>query len=79
MKAPITVGSKVKYSRVWLKSIGTITGDMPFARGTVTALSTLPTDIPLTIATIDWDNTDLPARVNVENLVLAADQETSSI
>lgn len=78
MKAPIIVGSKVKYSRVWLRSIGAMTGDMPFARGTVTELKRLSVDT--TLAGIDWlDNEDLPARVNVKNLVLVADQETRSI
>jgi hypothetical protein len=64
-KTSIQVGDRVCYSRQFLQSTGQYTGDVPFARGVVTAL------IPLgstTLAEIDWNNSDLPSRVNVADL-----------
>jgi hypothetical protein len=49
-----------------LQSTGQYTGDVPHARGTVTALKTLGTET--TLAEIDWDKPGMPARVNVKNL-----------
>ncbi len=63
---PIKVGDKVAYSKAYLQSTGSYTGDIPHARGEVTAL------IPLgetTLAEIAWDRPEMPARVNVKNLV----------
>jgi hypothetical protein len=68
----IEVGSEVKYSREWLKSTGTYTGELPFAKGKVTAIKDLG---GLQIATIDWNNEEIPARVNVKSLVLANQPE----
>ena len=62
----IQVGDTVAYSAAFLRSIGTYTGDMPRARGTVTAL--VPVGSHVTLAEIDWDLPDLPTRVNVKNL-----------
>ena len=62
----IKVGDKVAYSKAFLQSTGSYTGDIPHARGEVTAL------IPIgetTLAEIEWDRPDMPARVNVKNLV----------
>jgi hypothetical protein len=61
----IEVGDQVRYSRNWLQSTSTFTGDLPRAKGTVTAIKDLGS---LKIATIDWDKPDLPERVNVANL-----------
>ncbi len=63
---PINVGDTVRYSADWLRSTGNITGDLPFAKGTVTALQVLSPDV--TLATIDWQNPDIPGKVNVRNL-----------
>ena len=63
--AAIKVGDRVCYSRQFLRSTGQMMGDVPFARGEVTAL------IPLggmTLAAITWDKPDLPERVSVANL-----------
>ncbi|QEH36577.1 hypothetical protein OJF2_51610 [Aquisphaera giovannonii] len=61
----IQVGDTVRYSRRWLQSTGTHTGDLPRAKGTVTAIK----DYGSTkIATIDWGNPEIPERVNVANL-----------
>lgn len=62
----IDVGDTVGYSKAFLQSTGQHTGDVPFARGKVTALKTLGKDV--TLADIDWGNPDLPTRVNVKNL-----------
>jgi len=61
----ISVGDTVRYSRQWLQSTGTHTGDLPRAKGTVTAIKDLGS---LKIATIDWDKPDVPERVNIANL-----------
>ncbi len=63
---PIQVGDMVGYSKQFLQSTGQYTGNVPFARGKVTAL--LPLDGGVTLAEIDWDKPDLPPRVNVKNL-----------
>ncbi len=63
---PIKVGDAVAYSRQFLQSIACHTGDMPRARGRVTAL--VPVGKEVTLAQIDWDLPDLPGRVNVKNL-----------
>ena len=66
---PIQVGDIVGYSKAFLQSTGQYTGDVPFARGKVTALHLLGTETIL--AEIEWDKPDLPSRVNVKNLVTA--------
>jgi hypothetical protein len=63
---PIKVGDRVAYSKRFLQSTGQYTGDVPHARGTVTALQPVGKD--MTLAEITWDTPDLPARVNVGNL-----------
>ncbi len=62
----IQVGDTVGYSKQFLQSTGQQTGDTPFARGKVTALLQIGTET--TLAEIDWNTPDLPARVNVKNL-----------
>jgi len=62
----IRVGDTVAYSKAFLQSTGQVTGDVPHARGKVTALRELSEDV--TLAEIDWDKPDLPGRVNVRNL-----------
>lgn len=63
---PIQVGDKVGYSKTFLQSTGQYTGDVPFARGIVTALEILGAEIVL--ATIDWNTPELPSKVHVKNL-----------
>ncbi len=62
----IQVGDKVAYSKAFLQSTGQYAGDVPHARGIVTALKPLGSDT--TLAEIDWDTPDLPPRVHVKNL-----------
>jgi hypothetical protein len=59
------VGDLVAYTRQFLQSISCYTGDMPRAKGKVTALVAIG---DVTVAEIAWDLPDLPARVNVKNL-----------
>lgn len=61
----VSVGDKVCYSRQFLQSTGQQTGDVPFARGTVTAITKLGETM---LAEIEWNQQDLPNRVNVANL-----------
>jgi hypothetical protein len=67
----VKVGDVVAYSRTFLQSISCYTGDMPQARGKVTALKQVGTET--TLAEIEWDLPDLPTRVNVKNLIRAND------
>jgi hypothetical protein len=68
----LTIGTKVKLSRVWLKSIGAYTGSLPFARGTITGIMDLGS---IQLAIVKWDNPDAPAKVNTKNLVELKDPE----
>ena len=62
----IEVGDTVAYSKTFLQSTGQYTGDVPHARGKVTAL--VPVGKEITLAEIEWDTPGLPDRVNVKNL-----------
>lgn len=64
MKA-IATGDKVCYSRTFLRSTGQMTGDVPHARGEVTAILSLG---ETQLACIRWDTPDLPEKVNIANL-----------
>lgn len=64
-RPPIRAGDTVRYSAEFLRSIGCVTGDLPSARGVVTAL--VPVG-EVTLAEVDWADDDIPARVNVNNL-----------
>ena len=66
MKQKIQVGDRVQYSAKFLRSCGMFTGDIPFARGTVTAIEDFGGFLAL--ATIDWQNENVPAKVNVNIL-----------
>lgn len=70
---PIAVGDGVQYKAAFLRSIGEITGPMPFAKGTVTEINQYGKT--LTIATIDWGDDEIPPRVNVNNLKRIKDWE----
>jgi hypothetical protein len=54
MKTPPTIGSRVRFSKAWLQSTCTYTGEVPFLRGTVTAVRTFNGCPPL--VTVDWDH-----------------------
>lgn len=61
----IQVGDRVCYSKRFLQSTGQYSGDVPQARGTVTALTPVGSNI---LADIDWNDPEIPSRVNVANL-----------
>ena len=63
----IEVGDTVPYSRAWLQSTSTTTGDLPRAK--IKDLGSLK------IATIEWDKPDIPERVNVANLTKVKTRE----
>ena len=54
MTATFEVGAKVRYSAKFLRSTGQYTGDVPFARGVITALRPMGDS---TIATVDFKAT----------------------
>jgi hypothetical protein len=68
----IGVGDTVQYSRQWLQSTGTHTGNLPRAKGVVTAIKSYGST---KIATIEWDRPDVPERVNVANLSKVKERE----
>ncbi|MFO0876541.1 MAG: hypothetical protein U0840_04140 [Gemmataceae bacterium] len=63
----VKVGDRVAVSARWLRSTAQYTGEICFARGTVTELRDLG---GLTIASVAWDGSpeDVPERMNVRNL-----------
>ena len=62
---PIEVGDNVAYSASFLRSIAAYAGEMPHARGVVQELQTIGETI---LAVIDWNNGEIPPKVNVANL-----------
>jgi hypothetical protein len=62
----IQVGDVVAYTPTFLRSISCYTGDMPRAKGMVTALVEFGRGA--TLAEIEWDLPELPGRVHVANL-----------
>lgn len=66
MSRKIKVGSKVKYSARFLRSIGAYSGSLPFAKGKVTDLKKFGENF---LAEIDWKDKDIPEKVLVSNLI----------
>lgn len=54
MKKAPTIGSRVRFSKSWLKSTCSYTGEVPFLRGTVIAVREYKGCPPL--VTVDWDH-----------------------
>lgn len=68
--SPIRVGDRVAVSARHLRSTGQHTGDICFARGTVTELQQIG---ELTLAVVAWEplqgrQPDVPGTMNVKNL-----------
>ncbi len=63
--SPIKVGDEVGFKPGFLEDFGHLPGEMPQARGTVTAMEDNGTS---RIATVEWQSEDTPQRVNVANL-----------
>lgn len=68
--SPICVGDRVAVSARHLRNTGQFTGDICFARGTVTALQPLG---EITLALVDWEPLngqvpDVPGKMNVRCL-----------
>lgn len=61
----IQVGDRVAYRVRWLRSVGLCHSDAARARGVVTEMK--PLGRSLILARVNWDS-DMPERVNVENL-----------
>jgi hypothetical protein len=62
------IGDKVAFSKQWLQSTSQYAGDIPHARGKITELVNITDE--LIVATVAWDKFDIPAKVNIKNLVL---------
>jgi len=60
------IGDKVRMSREWLRNTGSYTGEVPHAKGTVTAIRAMGR---ASVAEVDWDTPEAPSRVLVGNLV----------
>lgn len=63
--APLQPGDRVAYSSRFLKNTGQHTGDIPFARDTITLLTQMGNS---RLAHIDWDREGIPEKVLVSNL-----------
>jgi hypothetical protein len=63
--ASIIVGDRVQYSKTWLRSTSCCTGNIPRAKGQVTEIKNLGS---ISLAVIEWNLPDVPAKVNVKNL-----------
>jgi hypothetical protein len=59
------VGDNVAYSVQWLRSVGMRQSHLAHARGVVTEVKPFGST---SLARIDWNDTDVPERVNVANL-----------
>jgi hypothetical protein len=64
--SPLAVGDRVQYKAEWLRSTGSYTGPLGFAKGVVTKIDNYGKKFA--IATIDWGDDEIPPRVNVGNL-----------
>ena len=69
MTREIKPGDRVQYAARFLRSIGTYTGDLCFAVGTVAEIERHG---GTTLATIDWTTSRMPRFVAVANLVTVA-------
>ena len=76
MRREIQAGDRVQYAAKFLRSIGTHTGELCFAVGTVTEIERCG---GTTLATIDWTTSRMPRVVNVANLVSVADKHLECI
>jgi hypothetical protein len=65
MEIGIEVGDRVQYKSEFLRSICAYTGSLPFAKGKVKELFQSGSFI---LVTIDWQDEDIPERVNIKNL-----------
>ena len=59
---PVLVGDRVYYSGTCLKSASQVEGEVPFARGVVTRISSLG---EVAIAEVAWDQPAVPQRLIV--------------
>lgn len=69
MNTIFKLGDVVTYKREFLRATGQLSGPIPFARGRIISLA--PVSNALDIATIDWSEPDIPARVLTSNLIRA--------
>jgi hypothetical protein len=69
MSTIFKLGDVVTYKREFLRATGQLSGPIPFARGRIISLA--PVSNALDIATIDWSEPDIPARVLTSNLIRA--------
>lgn len=67
MTIELKVGDRVRYARAWLRSTHQYYGPIPHAKGRIIALA--PVSDTRAIATIDWGDPDIPAKVLTCNLV----------
>ena len=65
----MNIGDTVAYKKSFLQSIGCLTGELPFARGTVQSIKELGNS-DTKLASIDWNSPNVPKTVNIKNLVL---------
>ena len=64
-RQPLKQGDRVAYASRFLKNTGQHTGDIPFARGTITGFTPIGTS---QLAQVVWDREGIPGKVLVSNL-----------
>jgi hypothetical protein len=65
-KSKLKVGDRVAYSRAFCQDTGQQTGDIPFARGVIESFESIG---ETALAIINWNDPNIPEKVNVKNLV----------
>ena len=61
----LQLGDRVTYSSRFLKDTGQHTGEIPFARGTITGFTPMGSS---QLANIIWDREGIPGKVLINNL-----------
>jgi len=62
----VYIGTRVAYTRDFLRSTGQFTGDAPFLRGEVIDIMNLN---QLRLALVKWDGFEEPRTINIKNLI----------
>jgi hypothetical protein len=71
----IRVGDLVQYKTAWLRSTGTYTGALPFARGRVMGMRKFGSSF---LVEVDWGSEEVPKLVLISNLVRVSSVEASA-
>jgi hypothetical protein len=71
----IRIGDLVQYKTAWLRSTGTYTGALPFARGQVLGMRKFGSSF---LVEVDWQSASVPKLVLISNLVRVGGAEVGA-